>query len=318
MPAALWAGAITPVLSTATVHSTIRIPKYQRDPDNQYWNQSGTAELQGGYNTTNTPLGDFSFFPVFPYANLIMGSASSASVRNRTHSKYDHTRYAFAGRSYGVGSSVGLIGQVSKVSQLVQYGYEEVGYKTSVSCIVNETSNWKITPAYESPGEGFPVSYYSNGSLPNSYPEPAPWYASLGLMSILDIVAYGHFSGNGRNMLAIASLGTGAGFDQDGPVHRYVFLDKIQCDVTFVARTFHISVDTNQNLIYVDDVRAADESDLDPSLAEFGPGLGIIPQRAMTQTGLLPFVYTSLFTSVVGDGESMYPLLPYTPLSSKY
>ena len=139
MPAALWAGAITPVLSTLTVDSTTRVPKYQRDPKNLYWNQSGTAELQGGYNTSSTPFGDFSFFPAFPYANLIMGSASRASVRNNTHPKYDNTRYAFTGRSYTVGSSVGLAGDVLETPYIVQYSYEEVGYKTSVSCIVNGT-----------------------------------------------------------------------------------------------------------------------------------------------------------------------------------
>jgi hypothetical protein len=181
-----------------------------------------------------------------------------------------------------------------------------------------EHSDWKVSLAYASPGVGFPVSYVANGSLPNSYPESAAWYASLGLMSILDIVAYGYFSGNGRNMLAIASLGTGAGLNQNGPVQRYVFLDKIQRDVNFVARTFQVSVDTNQQVIKVDDVREADESTLDPSSADFGPGLGIIPRRAMTQTGLLPFIYTSLFTSVVGDGKLMVPFLSYTPPASQH
>jgi hypothetical protein len=139
VPAALWAGAITPVASSQRQTSTIQVPiLYTPDPHNLYWNHSGSYG-DGGFiqwgssNTSFTPQGDFSFFPVYPYGGRILDTAASATANspaaNQSHAKYDNTRYSYSGRSYGAGSSVGLRGEVIGIDNLVRYNYSERGYK---------------------------------------------------------------------------------------------------------------------------------------------------------------------------------------------
>ena len=73
-----------------------------------------------------------------------MWPTSSNSSESQTHEKYDNTRHSFSGRSYGVDSSVGLVGDVLAVPNLVQYSYIEDGYKADVTCIINDTSEFRI------------------------------------------------------------------------------------------------------------------------------------------------------------------------------
>lgn len=99
-----------------------------------------------------------------PFGGRILNKASSATSQVAdtvpVHEKFDNSRYSFNGRSYGVGSSVGLpavhlrraqseAGDVYNMTNLAHFSYEEVGYKTEVSCMVNDTSAWNIWIFYQ-------------------------------------------------------------------------------------------------------------------------------------------------------------------------
>ena len=94
----------------------------------------------------------------------MLSKASSATSQDPDlvpiHAKYDNSRYSIVGRSYGVGSSVGLPANTSRqieeivedvhfVPNLAQFSYEEIGYRAEVSCIVNQSSLWEIRFFFE-------------------------------------------------------------------------------------------------------------------------------------------------------------------------
>ena len=221
-PAALWAGAITPLTVTKVVSSTIGIPKYGPDPDGNYWNQSNYWSAQ---YVTALPSGGFSFYPIVTFGGQILSTASTATARNesvnQTHPKYDNTRYAFSGMSYGVGSSIGLVGDVGDIENLAQYSYVEHGYEPRVNCINNQTSAYRIYYTATTGRVGEPVIYNALGPLPNSAPGNWTWkYGAVNLsfdalpmqhvvisfLRIVDMVSIAALSNNGSNMIAIASL----------------------------------------------------------------------------------------------------------------
>ena len=252
-----------------------------------------------------------------------MDTASSASTiqttnqTRQTHAKYDNTRYSYSGRSYGVGSSVGLKGEVLNLGNLAAYSYAEAGYKAAVSCIVNQTSQFTIQYLGESAVgsgnfTGTPLVFLAVGPLPNS--DFFPWARSypnldlnythsvqimpaLGFVSKDPIVALTGLSANGRNILAFASN------QSSGPTTDYPFLNGVQCDVAFTARTFNITASTDDRLINVMDIGDADESLFDPTSKIYGPGFGTIAQRAIIQLSLLSLINISMYTSVLGNGK---------------
>ena len=321
VPSALWAGAITPLVVTKAIPSTIGTPKYSPDPNGNYWNQTNEGSAQ--YVTTK-PSGVFSFYPVIPFGGQMLSTASAATSRdnsmNQTHPKYDNTRYSFSGRSYGVGSSVGLGGDVVNVKNLAQYSYIEHGYETFVNCTKNETLEYQIHYTYSTGVEGEPVTYTALGPLPNSLSSNTTWHHGavdmsfgavpaqhvvVGFYSVVDMVSIAALSLNGRNMIAIASLGEGSYLGDAGNVTRYLFLNKMQCEAFFRPSSFLVDVDTSQRLINVTKVGEANELDFDPTVANNGPGLGIIAQSAMHQLDDISTIFTTMLTSVIGDGTSI-------------
>ncbi|KAK5220525.1 hypothetical protein LTR72_007147 [Exophiala xenobiotica] len=322
VPAAFWAGAITPVPIMVPKFSSIQIPKYASDPHKKYWNitKSPDAPTVVGNIYTNA-MGDFSFYPVIAFGGRIMTTASSATSVNttmiQTHPKYDNTRYSFSGRSYGVGSSAGLVRSVSEIPNLARYSYLEPGYKTSVSCTVNESSLFNIWPMFGSRYSGVPVDYLAVGPLPNSklgsdtYTRgrfnrtfPAKVAAKIPIIafySVVDLVAVAALSAHGRNVISIATLGSGSLANETGPNSNYGFLNNTQCEVTFTPRCFNVSVDVNELLISVVDTNMTNVPDMDPTTQSLGSGLGVIANRTMIEIGQFSHIYTTLFTSVVGD-----------------
>jgi hypothetical protein len=311
----LWAGAITPVLTTVPYPSTILIPQYTPDVDALYWNRTDSNFIQLGADSTNsTALGDFSFFPVYPFGGRILNTAASSSTK--AHDKYDNSRFSYLGRSFGVGASVGLAGDILNIPNVESYTYFETGYRTNVSCITNSTSAFYIAPLNETRYFYLPIDYVAVVILPNSnvskimtpfytgsntvnltLPEYTTAYPIIGFETESPLLAVGAVSGNGRNMLGLAS--SGAILDQ---YPKYQFLNQTQCEVTFTPRTFQVTVNTTGLLIQVSDVGEADELLVDPTTAKFGAGMGVLAQRSLIQILLLSFINTSLYTSVVGDG----------------
>ena len=308
-PSALWAGAISPLTTSATQQSSISIPAYPSDPDGLYWNKSQPSLSRYQAEIATSP-GNFSFYPAFSLGARILNTASAASTSRHSvmqnHAKYDNTRYSFSGRSYGVGSSVGLVGDVLNIPNLAQYDYTEAGHKAVVHCSTNKTSEFRIHYIYSTGVPGIPVSYIAIGPLPNSeagynevdlgalniaysaVPAEVPLF---GFYSSIEMVGMAAVSAYGRNIFSIASFGSGAGFDQQGNFTKYWFLDKMQCEVTFTPRSFRVDVDTGQRLIKVTDVDEANTT-----------GLEILGRAATLEAGELSHIFSTMYTSTVGDG----------------
>lgn len=117
---------------------------------------------------TTQANGTFTSCPGKYQSGALLASASSATTVDgspRNHSKIsDTTAYQYTGRSYGVGSIVGLSVDVPEISTLYGYNYTELGYLTTVGCAYNNFSLWLLAledcPDLENlPGGTLPCSY---------------------------------------------------------------------------------------------------------------------------------------------------------------
>ncbi|MCJ1362851.1 hypothetical protein MMC16_001957 [Acarospora aff. strigata] len=297
VPPALWAGALTPVVTLVAVTSSVDIPVYNFDPSNVYWNR--TWDPFANASITRNSKGSFSYLPGSALSGVILNAAGSATLNSSvgTHAKHDNSRYTYVGRSFGVGSSAGLVDPHYKESSNIRhYTYFEDGYLSNVSCIHNSSSRWDIAKAYKSDDLTFPDMYIARGALPNSVYNVASktWgaeaYFTIGLRDDSKIVALIGLSANRRNFLAVTT----------GQKHgNYSIFADTQCEIFFVPTKFSVSVDTNNHEIAIGNVSHA--SDVDPTSAKFGPGLGVIPQYMMRMVTLLSMINTNVYTSVLGD-----------------
>ena len=143
LPAALWAGALTPVDATNVVRDTYTTisPAYTA-ASHKYW----IADWYG-YNGTKVRnhLGTFSYAPPlhrYGYLHSDGAAASSLDGSPQSHLKNDRSNFTYVGRSYGVGSLVGLEEKTDlRLAKGVQgYSYHEMGYLGSVNCTYNASS----------------------------------------------------------------------------------------------------------------------------------------------------------------------------------
>ena len=174
VPSALWTGALTPLASTKQVHTAVAIPAYDPDYGHRYWNRTYIGKTIYNTFTSDTGKGTFSYNPSSRLAGSIVDVAAFATVTkvsDRMHTKLDTSRYSYRGRSYGVGSSIGLVDLARQDPQSIrQYTFLEAGYKATASCTRNESSQWLIRPANASCPSWYNI-YPVSGLLPNSKPD---------------------------------------------------------------------------------------------------------------------------------------------------
>ncbi|MCJ1272081.1 hypothetical protein MMC22_011988 [Lobaria immixta] len=311
VPAALWAGAITPVFTTTMVQSTTNTSFYQPDPSGTFWNYSW-APFRA--NVTYKDTGSFSYSPGVDSSGQILSNAAAAISTNDTinkHSKNDLTQYFYQGRSYGVGASPGLVDPPGKNSSLVSYNYSEIGYKAAVACIKNTSSLWGWYIGQNNTGFDTPSVLFANGTFPDGKNDN---FAQLGFDLSTTIVSLSGHINTKEGFLAIAG-----GSD-------YRKLNHAQCTVDFIPTNFTIGVDVVQRAINVTainvtvDVAGTGIIDMDPTtlngtFLEYGcngtdcnyhnftgcTGLGLIASQVMKGITSLSRINTSLWTSVVGD-----------------
>jgi hypothetical protein len=147
---------------------------YSSDPTGQYWNRSwnsfdpATLYLVGNHSFTFVPGASKAVF----WLNSI-ATASSNQSTPRIHSKTETSTYNYIGRSFGVGSSVGLANTSSPVAApYLGYTYNETGYKTQVTCAYNDSSNWQLSLVEETdsfPAPGMRKSILGNGVIVISF-----------------------------------------------------------------------------------------------------------------------------------------------------
>ncbi|KAJ9129746.1 hypothetical protein NKR23_g12469 [Pleurostoma richardsiae] len=282
VPSALWAAAITPVVVTVTKSGQLQLPSYaSTDVLVDGWRN------RSGLPSTRSTKGLFTYNVGERFQGSLLEAASTATTVDGNpglRSKLDFTGYSYIGRSYGVGTSVGLVDDDIQLNSLAnQYTYLEAGYLPTVKCIYNETTQF-VLGKDTSDGKMF---FSAGGYLPNSYgadgkPILAEWsrypgyttdsIVALGVATIIQTT---------RRIIGIAS---GA---------KYPNLNTTQCETIFSPTLFNITVQLGGRNITVTPVANATVDDIEPH--------GNLTYLANWQLMLISTDQTSLYTSLVGN-----------------
>jgi hypothetical protein len=125
VPAALWAGSMTPSVSRTIGSGMLLVPSYEDvSMIKEYPMMIGSAGP-----SLRTQKGFFTYSVGQQQSGQLLASAaqaSSAGTGLHLHRKLDNTQYSYKGRSYGVGSPVGLLDQaICDDPQVAGYKYHE-------------------------------------------------------------------------------------------------------------------------------------------------------------------------------------------------
>ena len=292
IPNVLWTGALTPILTNATIVETgvLKIPQYSASSSTTW---SGSTHLWHGDCTKVTnKKGVFSDCPADTLQSSLLSRAGQAtSNQTQIHSKNDNSHYAYVGRSYGVGSPAGLVDEDlyggRSSSNLLSYNYTEPGYLTHVTCFHNASSDWHLEEIQVGkPANGIPYIYYAIGYFPNAGSgQGADFFSVVGLNGDASIAVLAAKHAESRNVILIT-----AGSD-------YPVLNGTQCEVNFAPTTFAVGVDVANKLISIDPITTTTAG---PSSLSFDP-TGGLARNAIGQLNGLGMISTSLYTSIVGD-----------------
>jgi hypothetical protein len=275
-PATIWAGALTPISVDTLRLGHLRVPSYSNiSMIKEYPSEFGNA----AYNATvRNTKGVFSYSVGITFEGALLSTAASATTVDgspRRHSKLDNSGLIYNGRSYGVGSSAGLTDDsITEDHFTIGYTYQEVGYKSDVSCIYNSSTEFVLQ---SQPSE--PLVWEAMGTLPNSN--------GVGELSMY----FGRGDGPAIVAVGVAAhptigtqyLGIAAGED-------YKSLNQTQCAVNFVPTMFNITVQSAGNLTVVP---VSSAPDIDPS--------GNITHTAIRQMELIANDQTNLYQSLLGN-----------------
>ena len=275
VPSALWAGAITPVLTTTVIQGSLLVPSYRNvSLIKQYPAEPSSPDASPFVRNAQ---GLFTYQVGMQFAGNILSSAANANGLNNLshpHAKFDNTRYTYFGRSYGVGATVGLGDLAITGNPLAtQYTYQEVGYSTQVSCIYNMSNAMSI-------GKESTYLYGVTGYLPDS-PPSSPEYVNYVGTDEKAIVALSVSTNepSPRRYLAIVA---GSSYD---------FLNATQCTIDYTPMLFNISVAiAGQNISVVPDVQIAD----------FDPKRNLT-RTVMTHFSAVSAIETNFYLSQVGN-----------------
>ncbi|OAL52327.1 hypothetical protein IQ07DRAFT_610041 [Pyrenochaeta sp. DS3sAY3a] len=273
VPAALWAGSMTPSVSRTTGSGMLLIPSYEDvSMIKEYPMMIGSAGP-----SLRTQKGFFTYSVGQQQSSQLLSSAASASSTGRgphVHRKLDNTQFSYRGRSYGVGAPIGLMDQgIISNNQVAGYIYQEEGYLANVSCVYNTSSNFVLSG---------PVNewiYAASGNLPDS----------------VDGSEYSNYIGHdGKAIVAI-----GVAFSESSPRRylaiaageAYSFLNSTQCEFDFTPTLFNVTVDIgNLNIT----VRPAS------TMPDFNPQRNIT-RAVVRQFELMSNDMTNLYVSLLGE-----------------
>ena len=220
----------------------------------------------------------------------MLSAASSASLnKSSLTSKYDHGGYSYLGRSYGVGTTAGLVDETivqrHGMSELLSYSYQEPGYNAQVSCIHNASQDFHFQPAYEGePGYGIPAFYYAIGRFPLVPDEHTDFFAVVGNPGDNSIFA---------SMMAKSYSDVYAIMITGGMT--YNILRDPQCEVQFQRTMFQVDVDVTNKFVLVSPLTnhgATTSSDFDSTKG--------LSYTVMGQVNALSMIITSTYTSLFG------------------
>ena len=300
-PAALWASAITPLPTThSATRGAILVPSFP-EASEDVWGQFGQRQK---FNISNCMVKRIRQTPSFvtncpiPYRqNALINTAREATAPDgisRNHSKLDNPTWVYQGRSYGAGSSVGLMSpsEIPAGLQLSSYSFEEIGYNASVQCSHIISTN--LTIEYQINQASLGV-FRLEGTLP-SMTKPAndpiiAWCDPLPDKDVCEdpkgatIFAWFATSNDqGNSMVGIRAT---SWYEDD--------FNNIQCSLKFVPTVFTVTVNVvNQSIV----VTANDTATPDPDPT------GVLVNNTVLSLEFLSKMSPSLYVSVLGDAFS--------------
>lgn len=293
LPAALWAGAITPVLLHNSGAYDLPIPDYSNAK--LLINDGSVVFSNSSYKKVND-LGTFTFFPERDFVGYIIGDAREAispSGGISPHAKLDKSGYLYTTRSFGIASSVGLTDTFPVPA--LSYRYNEIGLKISTDCIYNQSALvWMEKLDTNGSGLSFNI-YNAKTCLPpnwgRNFADPCGASAATAMG---DDQAF--FMGVSSDLSPNSTMGLGSksyiSLATYGNRSQYSVLDKVQCAVAFKPFNFLVSVNTTSKTIAVEPQNATD-----PFLHAEG-----LSQESMWRLGDLgSTMQMTQWTSVLGD-----------------
>ncbi|MCJ1431076.1 hypothetical protein MMC27_000426 [Xylographa pallens] len=235
VPAALWTGALTPVVATEVRDGDFSIPYYGPDPESKYWNQT-TAGLDGVVNRSS--YGSFSYNPTVTILGSLLDNAAVATAPNslyQTHRKLDNTGYTFLGRSYGIGSSVGLA-EVPWNDNLQSFTFLESGFMSNITCWYNYTMDFHVEQDLAD-NDGYPYMWSATGHL------------SDGGFEYIRMPGFGD-----SEVVALLGHNPQWGMATGQNASKYAQLNQTSCEVNFNKQTFVAAVDVVKQVISIQPV----------------------------------------------------------------
>ena len=294
-PAALWAGSLTPVFTTTTeVLGTIQVPTFPKATE-YIWNNQ--FQLQGpevwnietSCTTSRTQQGFAASCPVPDMQDLLLYSASSATTTGgtlRNHSKNDNPEWLYRGRSFGVGSSQGVVPllDLTQHSELQSYQYSETGYTSNVSCQRNTSTAYGAQPFQTAYNNDLTI-WTIGGYLPNSVagnPEDYP-AITFTQATMVEFLAWSAVVNENRNMIAITAS------------EKYIGFNQTQCEVTFTPTVFDVVANISSKIITVSASNSTGTTvnPIEPS--------GRLTANVMYSLNLLSRMTAALYKSVLGE-----------------
>lgn len=275
-PSALWAGALTPISVSVLQSGEILLPTYSNMSLLQYnsTQRLGLPSFQSTKGTFAYNVGEFFLGPLLYSAS----TATTVDGSVRQHAKLDFSRFSFMGRSYGIGSSVGLLDDNILQNPLAtQYTFQEEGYNPVVKCIYNASSEFFLDD-----NTGEKKIYRAYGYLPNSNgSEEYARYAGFGMDAIVAIGVASKSNSVGR----IFGIASGS---------LYPLLNNTQCTIDFKPNRFNVTVNTNDRNITVTPLDTLEDiKDIEPS--------GFLTFIANWQFTLMSTDLTSFYSSLIGN-----------------
>lgn len=273
VPAALWAGSMTPSVSRTIGGGMLLVPSFANvSMIMEYPMMIGSAGP-----SLRTQKGFFTYSVGQQLSGQLLGSAASASSTGtgpHLHRKLDNTQFSYRGRSYGIGAPIGLMDQgISSDMQTAGYWYQEQGYLANITCLYNTSSDFVLSG---------PVNdwiYAASGHLPDSI--DGEEYSNYIGHDMKSIVAIGVSCSerSPRRYLAIA-----AG-------EAYSFLNNTQCEFDFTPTLFNVTVDIGNLNITVNPVA---------TMRDFNPQRNIT-RTLVRQFELMSNDMTNMYVSSLGE-----------------
>ena len=278
IPSALWAGAITPVSTTTVVPNSLQVPSYKNMSYIKMWSTSD--DQPGSSPLVRDAKGLFTYQVGVAFTANLLFDAASATVSDSSqpeppHSKFDNTQYTYLGRSYGVGSAIGLGDDIITSNSLAtHYVYQELGYSTHVNCIYNRSNALSLGPQQSS------YLFSVSGTLPDSPPGSSEFTNCVGTDDTqIVVMSVARSDTSPRKYVAITA---GSAYNS---------LNAIQCAIDFTPMLFNVSVGIASRNISV--VPAGETTDFNP-------------ERNLTRTVVRQYsditaTETNFYTSLVGN-----------------